>query len=211
MKYRASPGDQVESPGTGDESRQWGPPFVGPQDDPASTYFLSANRNKESIQLDLKSEGGHRDLERLIQPTCSWRPSARACCSAWASGSSALPSLTRAWFCFRSAGSATTDPRAGGPATTRSPRARCTPTIAASSDARTNAFQGARWTVAGEAPRAMGRQRPTIVPYGAFATADGTIQIAVGNDYQWRAMAVDTRLDGDEPRFATARARAAPS
>jgi formyl-CoA transferase len=37
---------KVESPGTGDDTRGWGPPFVGPEDDPVSTYYLSANRNK---------------------------------------------------------------------------------------------------------------------------------------------------------------------
>ena len=29
---------KVETPGTGDDSRQWGPPFVGPEDEPVSTY-----------------------------------------------------------------------------------------------------------------------------------------------------------------------------
>ena len=49
---------KVESPGTGDESRGWGPPFVGPDDEPVSTYFLSCNRNKESVTLDLKTDDG---------------------------------------------------------------------------------------------------------------------------------------------------------
>jgi crotonobetainyl-CoA:carnitine CoA-transferase CaiB-like acyl-CoA transferase len=40
---------KVENPGTGDDTRGWGPPFVGPADDPQATYFLSCNRNKESI------------------------------------------------------------------------------------------------------------------------------------------------------------------
>ncbi len=40
---------KVENPGTGDDTRGWGPPFVGPEDDPQATYFLSCNRNKESI------------------------------------------------------------------------------------------------------------------------------------------------------------------
>jgi crotonobetainyl-CoA:carnitine CoA-transferase CaiB-like acyl-CoA transferase len=44
---------KVEPPGTGDDSRGWGPPFVGPDDQQESTYFFSCNRNKESIQLDL--------------------------------------------------------------------------------------------------------------------------------------------------------------
>src|SRR5690606_36533683 len=40
---------------TGDDTRGYGPPFVGPEDEPISTYYLSCNRNKESITLDLKS------------------------------------------------------------------------------------------------------------------------------------------------------------
>ena len=45
---------KVESPGSGDDSRGWGPPFVQPEGGQReSTYFLSANRNKESIALDL--------------------------------------------------------------------------------------------------------------------------------------------------------------
>lgn len=58
---------KVEAPGTGDDSRTWGPPFVGPERDPHSSYFMSANRNKESIVLDLKSEHGRDALRRLIQ------------------------------------------------------------------------------------------------------------------------------------------------
>ena len=57
---------KVETPGTGDDTRGWGPPFVGPEDDPVSTYFLSCNRNKESIALDLKSEDGRSVLTRLV-------------------------------------------------------------------------------------------------------------------------------------------------
>ncbi|WP_226346605.1 CaiB/BaiF CoA transferase family protein [Agilicoccus flavus] len=57
---------KVETPGTGDDTRGWGPPFVGPDGD-VSTYFLCCNRNKESIALDLKSEDGKRTLERLVE------------------------------------------------------------------------------------------------------------------------------------------------
>jgi crotonobetainyl-CoA:carnitine CoA-transferase CaiB-like acyl-CoA transferase len=41
---------KLEPPVTGDQSRQWGPPFVGSE----SSYFLSVNRNKRSVALDLK-------------------------------------------------------------------------------------------------------------------------------------------------------------
>jgi crotonobetainyl-CoA:carnitine CoA-transferase CaiB-like acyl-CoA transferase len=52
---------KVESPG-GDDSRQWGPPFV----DGESTYFLSVNRNKESVVLDLKTDDGRAVLDTLV-------------------------------------------------------------------------------------------------------------------------------------------------
>ena len=45
---------KVESPGEGDHSRRWGPPFVNGE----SSYFLSVNRNKRSVALDLKREAG---------------------------------------------------------------------------------------------------------------------------------------------------------
>jgi crotonobetainyl-CoA:carnitine CoA-transferase CaiB-like acyl-CoA transferase len=57
---------KVETPGTGDDTRGWGPPFVGPADDPQATYFLSCNRNKESVALDLKSADGARVLAELV-------------------------------------------------------------------------------------------------------------------------------------------------
>lgn len=58
---------KIENPGTGDDTRGWGPPFVGPEDDPQATYFLSCNRNKESLALDLKSEDGVQTLRRLVE------------------------------------------------------------------------------------------------------------------------------------------------
>jgi len=57
---------KVETPHGGDESRSWGPPFVGPEDDRVSTYFLSANRNKESVTADLATDEGRDFLTRLI-------------------------------------------------------------------------------------------------------------------------------------------------
>jgi crotonobetainyl-CoA:carnitine CoA-transferase CaiB-like acyl-CoA transferase len=57
---------KVERP-EGDDTRQWGPPFVGPEDAREATYFLSTNRNKESVVLDFKDPGGLRTLERLVE------------------------------------------------------------------------------------------------------------------------------------------------
>lgn len=58
---------KVESPGAGDDTRGWGPPFVGPDDDPVSTYYLSCNRNKQSVTLNLRSDEGRRTLTRLVR------------------------------------------------------------------------------------------------------------------------------------------------
>lgn len=52
---------KIEDPGKGDDTRTWGPPFQGSE----STYFLSVNRNKKSITLNLKSPGGLDVARRL--------------------------------------------------------------------------------------------------------------------------------------------------
>ena len=52
---------KIERPGSGDDTRQWGPPFSG--DDAA--YFLSLNRNKRSVVLDLKDPSGVELVRRL--------------------------------------------------------------------------------------------------------------------------------------------------
>lgn len=54
---------KVEEPGTGDDSRHWGPPFQNGE----SAYFLSCNRNKRGATLNLKREGGREALWRLIE------------------------------------------------------------------------------------------------------------------------------------------------
>jgi formyl-CoA transferase len=53
---------KVEQPGTGDDTRRWGPPFAGGE----SAYYLSVNRNKRSITLNLKEPRGQDILRRLI-------------------------------------------------------------------------------------------------------------------------------------------------
>ena len=53
---------KIEQPGKGDDTRAWGPPFQNGE----STYFLSINRNKESVTLNLKHPDGRRVLDQLI-------------------------------------------------------------------------------------------------------------------------------------------------
>ncbi|CAN5847642.1 CoA transferase [soil metagenome] len=60
---------KVERPGSGDDTRGWGPPFAEPDGgggDRVSTYFLSVNRNKRSIELNLKDEDDLARLQELI-------------------------------------------------------------------------------------------------------------------------------------------------
>lgn len=54
---------KVEEPGRGDETRSWGPPFAGSE----SAYYLSINRNKKSIAVDLKREEGRRIIYALAK------------------------------------------------------------------------------------------------------------------------------------------------
>ena len=54
---------KIEHPERGDDTRAWGPPFIGEE----SAYFLSINRNKESLTLDLKKPGAAAILDGLLQ------------------------------------------------------------------------------------------------------------------------------------------------
>jgi crotonobetainyl-CoA:carnitine CoA-transferase CaiB-like acyl-CoA transferase len=54
---------KIEEPGKGDDTRTWGPPFWGG----ISCYYLSVNRNKESVTLDLKAPAGKEVLWKLIE------------------------------------------------------------------------------------------------------------------------------------------------
>jgi crotonobetainyl-CoA:carnitine CoA-transferase CaiB-like acyl-CoA transferase len=54
---------KVEHPDGGDETRAWGPPFLGEH----STYYLAVNRNKRSVALDLKTDDGRRAARALAR------------------------------------------------------------------------------------------------------------------------------------------------
>ncbi|HEY8294199.1 MAG TPA: CoA transferase, partial [Micrococcaceae bacterium] len=54
---------KIEQPGSGDDTRQWGPPFQGGE----AAYFLSVNRNKRSLAVDLKSPAGLDAVRQLAR------------------------------------------------------------------------------------------------------------------------------------------------
>jgi crotonobetainyl-CoA:carnitine CoA-transferase CaiB-like acyl-CoA transferase len=242
---------KVEAPGCGDDSRTWGPPFVGPADEPQSTYFLSANRNKESVTADLKTPAGKELLTRLVRHSDvlleNFRPGVldrlgfsetrlhqinprlvvlsitgfghdgpeggRAGYDQIAQGEAGLMSLT---------GPSPQEPtKTGVPVgdllagmygafgvlaalherqSTGQGRVVRTSLLAAL--VGVHAFQGTRWTVAREVPRAIGNHHAAIAPYGLFATADVPVQVACGSQGLWRAFATAIGIDPEDPRYA---------
>ena len=52
---------KIERPGAGDDTRKWGPPFIGEE----SAYFLSVNRNKRSLTLNLRDEKAQQVFLKL--------------------------------------------------------------------------------------------------------------------------------------------------
>jgi crotonobetainyl-CoA:carnitine CoA-transferase CaiB-like acyl-CoA transferase len=59
---------KIEKPGVGDDTRSWGPPFLG-ETTSESGYYLCANRNKKSVALDISSEEGQAAVRELAS-TC---------------------------------------------------------------------------------------------------------------------------------------------
>ena len=58
---------KLERPGAGDDTRQWGPPFMQAGDGAESTYYLSVNRGKRSVAIDLKDPGERDLVEALVR------------------------------------------------------------------------------------------------------------------------------------------------
>jgi succinate--hydroxymethylglutarate CoA-transferase len=63
---------KVENPVGGDDTRAWGPPFADNKDlsdtqQGESAYFLCVNRNKKSVTVNMKSEGGRQLLQDLVK------------------------------------------------------------------------------------------------------------------------------------------------
>lgn len=250
---------KVERPGRGDDTRSWGPPFVA--DGGPSAYFVSCNRSKRSLALDLEPPAGRAVLadlvrrvdvlvENFLPPTLArlgldsdnlarlnprlvsaaisgfgrtgpWadRPGYDLAIQAW----TGLMSLTGpvegppskvgvaltdvitglyaaasvlAGLWARDRGGATAGGRAFDLAL-----ADCT--LAS----LVNVAAGA--LVSGERPARFGNAHPQIVPYEVFATRDGHLALAIGNDDQFARFAAAVERPGwtADSRFSSNPAR----
>ncbi len=246
---------KVESPDGGDDTRGWGPPFVGAE----SAYFLSVNRNKESLTLNLKDPRGVAIVRRLLARADvlveNFRPGIM---DRFGLGYQALraefPRLIYASisgfgqdgpFRERTAydlilqgmgglmgitgeedgppvkvGVAIADICAGMYAAfgvlaalrVRERTGHGQQVDAALLDGQVSwlTYNAGIYFATGSSPGRLGSAHPTIVPYQAFRTTDGYINVAVGSEAIWRRFCevVDPAL-GEDARYATNRDRVA--
>jgi crotonobetainyl-CoA:carnitine CoA-transferase CaiB-like acyl-CoA transferase len=254
---------KIESPGRGDDSRGWGPPFRVPTDEgdaagsatdegAESTYFLSCNRNKESVVLDLKTAADRDTLLRLVTVADvvveNFRPgvlerlglgtdtllehnpglvvlsitgfghdgpaSTRAGYDQIAQGEGGLMSLTGSGpGDAQKVGVPIADLLAGMYGAygvlaalherSHTGRGQVVRTSLLAAVVGVHAFQGTRWTVAGEVGDAQGNHHRSIAPYGLFHCRDGAVQIAAGSEALWGRLCTAFGLDPAEPGLAT--------
>ena len=221
---------KIEIPGKGDDTRAWGPPFV----DGESTYFLSVNRNKRSVELDLKSDEGRNALWRLIEGADvlvenfspgtigrlgfgyeEVRKRNPGIVFASISGFGQTgPAAGRAAYDLIVQGmsgmmSVTGDPdglpvKVGPPIADIAAGMFAAFAIASSLYGRQQRGEGdyidvsmlggqvsilsylvTMYLATGKAPFRQGNNHAVVVPYGMFPTADGFVNIAVGNEGLW--------------------------
>ncbi|HVX16099.1 MAG TPA: CaiB/BaiF CoA-transferase family protein [Pirellulales bacterium] len=247
---------KVERPGSGDDTRQWGPPFVA-QGGP-SGYFVSCNRGKRSLALDLAHPVGRGAVDDLIRHADvlveNFLPDSLArlgleperlrtlnpglvACSISGFGRTgslaAVPGYDLMMQASTGIMSITGEPdgapmKVGVAITDIITGLYAAASVLAGLVARgkggggghfdlaladctlatlMNVAQGALLT--GERPKRWGNAHPQIVPYEAFATADGHLVLAVGADRQWQRFcrAVGREDLSADARFATNPAR----
>jgi formyl-CoA transferase/CoA:oxalate CoA-transferase len=241
---------KIEHPGRGDDTRAWGPPFVGEE----SAYFLSINRNKESVTLDLKNAEGRRILNQLISaadvvvenfrpgvmsrleldyPTLATHHPRLVYCSISGFGQNG-PRRDHAGYdaviqaegglmsvtgdadgrAFR-VGVAVTDMVAGLLAAQgivlalfareRTGRGQQVDISMLDGVISLLSYHASIYLTTGGESRRVGNRHATIAPYDTFATADGELFLAVGNDEQFHRFCAAAGLQHllDDTRFST--------
>jgi crotonobetainyl-CoA:carnitine CoA-transferase CaiB-like acyl-CoA transferase len=225
---------KIERPGHGDDTRQWGPPWLAGE----SAYYLSTNRNKRSMTIDIATRGGQRLIRELAREADVLLENFRVgtlqrfnldpdelmadnpqliICSISAFGQRGSRADKPGYDAMIQASgglmsiTGPPDSEAGGPQKVGVAIADimagmyATTAVLAALTARATTGRGQRidvplydsqvawlanqnmnYLVGGEVPRRMGTAHPNLVPYQAFATSDGNLMLAVGNDRQFR-------------------------
>ncbi|WP_284614679.1 CaiB/BaiF CoA transferase family protein [Aquabacterium humicola] len=249
---------KVERPGAGDDTRGWGPPWWGEGEDRVAAYYLSANRGKRSIAIDIASADGAAMVRQLAREadvllenykvgqlakygldyaSLSKENPKLIYCSVTGYGQDG-PYAAAAGYDFaiqatgglmsvtgekdgtpgsepQKVGVAVADLFTGMYATSailaaliergRTGRGRHIDAALLDTQVAMLANQASNYLVGGKTPKRMGNAHVNIVPYQVFATKDGHIVVAVGNDGQFArfcALAGDPAVAQD-PRYAT--------
>jgi|TARA_B110000444_G_scaffold261546_1_gene315056 crotonobetainyl-CoA:carnitine CoA-transferase CaiB-like acyl-CoA transferase len=248
---------KVEKPGVGDDTRTWGPPYVKDpdgKDTNESAYYLSANRNKRSVTIDLQTPKGIALAKKLIAKSDILIENFKVgslsklglgyedlktefprlvYCSVTGFGQTG-PYASRAGYDFLAQGlggimSITGDPdgepmKVGvGIADVMTGMYASTAILAALRhrdatgegqhidtcllDTQVSWLinEGTNYLVSGKIPVKLGNEHPNIVPYKVFATSNGHVILAVGNNRQfddWCTVANADDLKSD-PRYAS--------
>ena len=246
---------KVERPGVGDDTRRWGPPWLCDDETGDSAYFLSSNRNKRSVTVDISHPDGQRLIRELALKADvlieNYRVGTLAryglgaddlleanaaliYCSITAYGqkgsrahkpgydaiiqaSAGLMSITGApddaGGSPQKVGVAISDIMAGMYAVSailaalysreRSGSGQHIDIPLYDSQVAWLANQTMNFLIGGDIPQRMGTAHPNLVPYQVFATSDGYLMLAIGNDRQF-ALCVNClgRAElADDPRF----------
>src|ERR1051326_4772049 len=213
---------KVERPGEGDDTRSFAPPFQGDQ----AAYFLSVNRNKKSITLDMKSEAGREVLWRLIDTSDvlveNFRPGAMdrlgfGYADVIVQGEAGIQDITGpADGAPYKVGTSIADLVSG----LNGSQAILAALYAAKTTGRGQhvsismyesvaallSFNASIYFATGESPKRRGNAHATIVPYETFEASDGWISLGVANDELWKRFCklVERVELTDDPRFAKA-------
>jgi glutaryl-CoA transferase len=252
---------KIERPGGGDDTRSWGPPYLKDtdgNDTRESAYYLSCNRGKKSVALDVSTHEGQDIVRKLASQSDLLIENYKVgglrqygldyeslkavnprliYCSITGFGQTG-PYASNAGYDFiiqamggmmsitgerddlpgggpQKVGVAVSDLMTGMYATVallaalahreRTGEGQYIDMALLDSEVAMVANLGSNYLVSGKAPGRMGNAHQNIVPYQAFATADGHMILAVGNDNQFsRFCSVAGRPElAQDPRFAT--------
>lgn len=245
---------KVEIPGRGDDTRHWGPPFVEGE----AVYYLSVNRNKRSIALDLKQPAAQEALWRLLADADvlveNFSPGtiarlgfgyeavkARNPNIVYASISGfgqSGPDYQRTAYDLivqGTSGMMSITGHAGGPPTRlgvpiadigggmfsayaivaalfereRSGEGSYVDVSMLGGQVALLTYQAGMYLSVDQVPGQLGNAHPMIAPYDTFRTADGYVNIAVGNDSLWQRFcaALDLTEQAADARYANNAAR----